>query len=277
MSGKSRLAWAVLVSLFVSFSLDPMLSAYWADPHRPPEERGRLTRLLDRFNAWFNRLAERYKDVIGWALDHRLAVVVIAIGTFLASFQVLASGMLGLAVALGGTFLGAWLVSRPRSSGGRCGSAQYAESIGSSEKETNSDTSTEHAIVSANGLNHWPPTPVMNAIGTKTARIEKVVAATARPISSVPSCAARKWSFPISTWRTMFSRTTIASSIRMPIARLRPSSDIVLSVNPKAQTAMNDASTETGSASPVMTVERQELRNRNTMNTVSSPPSTSVT
>jgi HAE1 family hydrophobic/amphiphilic exporter-1 len=106
------IACSVLVSLFVSFSLDPMLSAYWADPHRPPEERGRLTRLLDRFNAWFNRLAERYKDVIGWALDHRLAVVVIAIGTFLASFQVLASGMLGLAVALGGTFLGAWLVSR---------------------------------------------------------------------------------------------------------------------------------------------------------------------
>ena len=35
-----------------------------------------------------------------------------------------------------------------------CGSAQYADSIGSSENDTNSDTSTEHAIVSANGLNH---------------------------------------------------------------------------------------------------------------------------
>ena len=38
----------------------------------------------------------------------------------------------------------------------------------------------------------------------------------------------------------MFSRTTMASSIRMPIASERPSSDIVLSVKPKAQTAMND-------------------------------------
>jgi HAE1 family hydrophobic/amphiphilic exporter-1 len=28
------MACSVLVSLFVSFSLDPMLSAYWADPHR---------------------------------------------------------------------------------------------------------------------------------------------------------------------------------------------------------------------------------------------------
>ena len=112
-------------------------------------------------------------------------------------------------------------------------------------------------MVSANGLNHWPDSPVRNAIGMNTARIENVVAATASPISSVPSCAAVKWSFPISTWRTMFSRTTMASSIRMPIASERPSSDIMLRVKPNAATAMNDASTETGSARPVMTVERQ--------------------
>ena len=46
------------------------------------------------------------------------------------------------------------------------------------------------AIVSANGLNHWPPTPGMKPIGMNTARIENVVAATASPISSVPSRAA---------------------------------------------------------------------------------------
>ena len=39
---------------------------------------------------------------------------------------------------------------------------------------------------------------------------------------------------------------------------------------------MNDASTDTGSARPVMTVERQELRNRNTTSTVSSAPSISA-
>src|SRR5687767_3754008 len=72
------------------------------------------------------------------------------------------------------------------------GSAQYAESIGSRENDTKSDTSTDDAIVSANGLNHCPATPYMKPTGTKTATIEKVVAATARPISSVPSCAARK-------------------------------------------------------------------------------------
>src|SRR5437764_14304486 len=78
-------------------------------------------------------------------------------------------------------------VIQGRSCGGRWGSGQYAESIGSSEKDTNSDTNTEQAMVSAKGLNHWPPTPGMNPIGMNTARIEKVVAATASPISSVPS------------------------------------------------------------------------------------------
>ena len=66
---------SVLVSLFVSFSLDPMLSAYWPDPHMPLEQRPLLSRLLGRFNLWFDRRAEGYKGVIAWALDHRLAMV----------------------------------------------------------------------------------------------------------------------------------------------------------------------------------------------------------
>jgi len=72
----------VLVSLFVSFSLDPMLSAYWADPHKEEHEKSWVTRLLDRFNHWFNRQAERYKHLIAWALDHRWAVVGLAAFTF---------------------------------------------------------------------------------------------------------------------------------------------------------------------------------------------------
>ena len=77
-----------------------------------------------------------------------------------------------------------------RCSIGRCGSGQYADSIGSSEKDTNSDTSTEQTIVRPNGLNHWPAIPPRNAIGMNTTTMESVVAVTARPISSVPSKAA---------------------------------------------------------------------------------------
>jgi HAE1 family hydrophobic/amphiphilic exporter-1 len=72
------IACAVLVSLFVSFSLDPMLSAYWPDPQLEAHERKNpIARALDRFNAWFDRQADRYKGVIAWALDHRVAVLLI--------------------------------------------------------------------------------------------------------------------------------------------------------------------------------------------------------
>ena len=76
-------AFAVLVSLFVSFTLDPMLSSRWVDPDI--ERKGRrnlLQRALDGFDRWFERMAERYKGVIGWALDHRLVVCVLAFAAF---------------------------------------------------------------------------------------------------------------------------------------------------------------------------------------------------
>ena len=54
------IACAVLVSLFVSFSLDPMLSAYWADPQIEAHElRNPISRAFDRFNNWFNNQADR--------------------------------------------------------------------------------------------------------------------------------------------------------------------------------------------------------------------------
>jgi HAE1 family hydrophobic/amphiphilic exporter-1 len=96
------IACSVAVSLFVSFSLDPMLSAYWADPHKLPHERAWITRQLDKFNNWFNRQAQNYKKVIAWALDHRAAMVTIAALTFFASFVLPSRGLTGLAAALVG-------------------------------------------------------------------------------------------------------------------------------------------------------------------------------
>ena len=91
------------------------------------------------------------------------------------------------------------------------------ESIGSRVKLTNSETSTATATVTPNGKKNLPTMPFMKATGTNTAQIANVVAITARPISSVPTCAASRWSRPRWTWRTMFSRTTMASSIRRPM------------------------------------------------------------
>jgi HAE1 family hydrophobic/amphiphilic exporter-1 len=89
------IACAVLVSLFVSFSLDPMLSAYWKDPHREEHEKWWITKQLDRFNHWFNRQAGNYRKVIAWALDHRWTMVAIAAGTFFAALAMPALGLVG--------------------------------------------------------------------------------------------------------------------------------------------------------------------------------------
>ncbi|NDY90603.1 efflux RND transporter permease subunit [Ideonella livida] len=63
---------SVMVSLFISFTLDPLLSAYWGDPpgHAQRPRRG-LERGLQRFNQWFDRQALGYGRVIAWALRHR--------------------------------------------------------------------------------------------------------------------------------------------------------------------------------------------------------------
>ncbi len=90
------IACSVFVSLIVSFSLDPMLSAYWADPKVPPAERAWITRLLDRFNERFNKLAEKYRLLIAWALDHRAAVTAIAIATFVFALAMPAMRLVGV-------------------------------------------------------------------------------------------------------------------------------------------------------------------------------------
>jgi HAE1 family hydrophobic/amphiphilic exporter-1 len=91
-------AAAVAASLFVSFTLDPMLSSRWFDPDI---EKGYhphlLGRILQRFNQWFDDMHTRYERLLGWALRHRLAVLGIAGLAFLGSFPILA--------LLGGDFM----------------------------------------------------------------------------------------------------------------------------------------------------------------------------
>jgi HAE1 family hydrophobic/amphiphilic exporter-1 len=94
------IAASVFVSLFVSFSLDPMLSAYWPDPHKEEHEKAWITKKLDKFNAWFNRQAQNYRKVIAWALDHRASMIVIAAGTFFAAFLLPTRGVSGLLAAV---------------------------------------------------------------------------------------------------------------------------------------------------------------------------------
>jgi HAE1 family hydrophobic/amphiphilic exporter-1 len=92
-------ATSVLVSLYISFTLDPMLSAYWGDPvgYAREEKRG-VSKALKKFNVWFDHQADRYGNVIAWALHHRKWMTAIAVMTLV--------GALALQATVGGsTFL----------------------------------------------------------------------------------------------------------------------------------------------------------------------------
>jgi multidrug efflux pump subunit AcrB len=82
-------AVAVLVSLFISFTLDPMLSSVW---HDPPGSRFRrvpwLGRFMDRIEQGIEWVHGLYGRILEWALTHRKSVIVLALVTFSASFAV---------------------------------------------------------------------------------------------------------------------------------------------------------------------------------------------
>jgi hydrophobe/amphiphile efflux-1 (HAE1) family protein len=80
---------SVLVSLFISFTLDPMLSAYWGDPpdHHQRPKTG-IAYQLGRFNDWFDHQSDRYGRVIAWALRHRKAMAALALASFVGALAV---------------------------------------------------------------------------------------------------------------------------------------------------------------------------------------------
>jgi len=81
---------AVLISMFVSFTLDPMLSSIWHDPQAEGRYgSGPLGRLLAWFHRLMERLSEGYRRLLGWSLAHRKTVLAIAAASFLSSFPLM--------------------------------------------------------------------------------------------------------------------------------------------------------------------------------------------
>ncbi len=80
-------SFAVIVSLFVSFTLDPMLSSVWHDPEAMQhgqdawEHAGPIRRIALRFDRWFERVADHYPNGLRWAMQHRLTVLGGAVGS----------------------------------------------------------------------------------------------------------------------------------------------------------------------------------------------------
>ncbi len=86
---------AVLVSLFVAFTLTPMLSSRWL--HREDESLSKegniLQKILYYFNHFFEILSVKYKSALSWSLMHRKTVILSSIVVFILSIMVM--GTLG--------------------------------------------------------------------------------------------------------------------------------------------------------------------------------------
>ena len=85
---------AVMISMFVSFTLDPMLSSIWHDPSINAQDRVGAPRTLydktlGRVTAWFDRATEAmsrsYQGILRWSLVHRLKTLALALVIFVVS------------------------------------------------------------------------------------------------------------------------------------------------------------------------------------------------
>ena len=79
---------AVLVSLFVSFTLDPMLSAVWRDPPEGARNVPLVGPVLRAFGRLLDAAHELYDDLLRKALRYRKTTIAIAVATFAASIPV---------------------------------------------------------------------------------------------------------------------------------------------------------------------------------------------
>ncbi len=78
---------AVLISLFVSFTLDPMLSSLWYDPAAHGRHgNGPFGRFARAFERGFDAVSHGYGRLLGWALRWRWLVLLLALGVFVGSF-----------------------------------------------------------------------------------------------------------------------------------------------------------------------------------------------
>ncbi|MDC4995667.1 efflux RND transporter permease subunit [Acinetobacter baumannii] len=86
---------AVLISMFISFTLDPMLSAHWKDPVKKKDNW--LQRFFNHISNLLDRLTHVYEKLLKLALRFRFITVIVAIASLFAA--------LGLSKLIGTEFV----------------------------------------------------------------------------------------------------------------------------------------------------------------------------
>lgn len=81
---------SVLISLFISYTLDPMLSSLWYDPDLDIEQQKPwLKRLTLWREAKLDNFTKKYQQILLWCLENRLKTIMGALVIFFASFFLL--------------------------------------------------------------------------------------------------------------------------------------------------------------------------------------------
>jgi hydrophobe/amphiphile efflux-1 (HAE1) family protein len=78
------MAAAIAISLFVSFTLTPMLASRWLRLDTRPEGQRRKSGLERLVNAFYNPIERAYMRILAFAIDHRWIVVLAAVGSIFA-------------------------------------------------------------------------------------------------------------------------------------------------------------------------------------------------
>jgi HAE1 family hydrophobic/amphiphilic exporter-1 len=83
-------AFAVMLSMLIAFTLDPMLSSVWRDPDaHGPRGNGPVARLLRVFQATMLRLEGGYVALLRWGLRHRAVTMAAAVAIFAGAFPMM--------------------------------------------------------------------------------------------------------------------------------------------------------------------------------------------
>ena len=83
-------AFAVMLSMLIAFTLDPMLSSVWRDPDaHGPRGNGPVARLLRVFQATMLRLEGGYVALLRWGLRHRAVTMAVAVAIFAGAFPMM--------------------------------------------------------------------------------------------------------------------------------------------------------------------------------------------
>jgi len=85
---------STLFSLFVSFTLTPLLASRWAKITEYTN-KSLLNRFFAAFDNWENRFSERYKMLLAWALDHRKTILSLSFGLLIISIMFIPLGIIG--------------------------------------------------------------------------------------------------------------------------------------------------------------------------------------